>query len=173
MSAVTLRPATGSDEPFLRALFRSTRETLLQAMPLDESQREFLCDMQFRAQEAGYRAAYPQAEHLVVCDEKGDPIGRLTRAWCADALVLVDIALVPQARGIGIGTSLVAALQDEARARGAPLSLSVEASSPALRLYRRMGFEATGDDGMRFHMRWPTKTSFMGEEKKWSHISEK
>ena len=173
MSDVTLRRASADDEPFLRALFRTTRESLLQAMPLAEAQRAVLCDMQFRAQAAGYRDAHPGADYFVVCDAAAEPIGRLTRASRDDALVLVEIALVPQARGHGIGTSLVRALQSEARSRGIALELSVESTNPALRLYRRLGFAASAHDGIRYSMRWQSKAAFNAQEEEWTLSSEK
>ncbi|HET7549048.1 MAG TPA: GNAT family N-acetyltransferase [Usitatibacter sp.] len=173
MNGVTLRPATGADEPFLRELFRSTLEPLLRAMPLDERGREVVCDMQFRAQAASYRNAFAQAEYLVVCDAGARPIGRLTRAWDGDALVLVDIALVPEVRGRGIGTSLVRAMQQEARSRGAAVLLNVEGSNPALRLYRRMGFGCVGDDGMRLRMRWLPVETLEEEGEGWIRTSER
>lgn len=173
MSAFTLRPATPEDVPFLRTLFRSTREALLAAMPCDEAQRDMLCEMQFRAQALGYRAAYPQAEDLVVCNAQGEAVGRLMRATSGGALVLVDIALTPASRGRGIGTALIRALQYEAASRAIPLMLSVETSNPASALYRRMGFRAEEGDGMRVRMRWEEATSLEGGSEKWSLISEK
>lgn len=51
-------------------------------------------------------------------------------------------------RGRGVGTALLAALINEARARGlAGLSLSVEDANPARRLYERAGFEVVGRNG--------------------------
>lgn len=170
MNAFTLRPSTIADEPFLRALFRSTREALLESMPCDDTQRAAICDMQFRAQTMSYRDMYPQASSLIVADEDGQPIGRLTQALEDGILVLVDIALLPQARRRGIGSALLRALQEEADCRGVPLVLSVDVSNPASRLYRRLGFEAVSRDEFRMHMRWspPAKTE-KGGRGAWTH----
>jgi GNAT superfamily N-acetyltransferase len=61
----------------------------------------------------------------------------------------VTIGVAPEHRGRGIGTALLEALIELARAHGfARLSLSVEPANPALRLYERVGFRAVGmDDG--------------------------
>jgi GNAT superfamily N-acetyltransferase len=57
----------------------------------------------------------------------------------------VAIAVVPHARGTGIGGLLLGTLIDLARARGvAGLSLSVERENPARRLYDRFGFAPVG-----------------------------
>jgi ribosomal protein S18 acetylase RimI-like enzyme len=62
----------------------------------------------------------------------------------ADAFV-DDLYLVPGARGRGLGTAVMARLEDEARAMGlAALFLVVDPENlPARRLYDRRGFEGT------------------------------
>jgi ribosomal protein S18 acetylase RimI-like enzyme len=59
----------------------------------------------------------------------------------------LSIAIVPSRRGSGLGSELLDALLDRARADGyAAISLSVEKGSPAVGLYERHGFEGVGDD---------------------------
>jgi ribosomal protein S18 acetylase RimI-like enzyme len=59
----------------------------------------------------------------------------------------LSIAIVPSRRGGGLGSELLDALLDRARADGyAAISLSVEKGSPAVGLYERHGFEGVGDD---------------------------
>jgi len=53
----------------------------------------------------------------------------------------VSIAVIPAARGNGIGTALLTHLVEEARRQDiGQLSLSVEQDNPARRLYSRIGF---------------------------------
>jgi GNAT superfamily N-acetyltransferase len=50
-------------------------------------------------------------------------------------------------RGSGVGTALLTAALDEARARGlAAISLSVEEGNPTMHLYSRLGFRPAGPD---------------------------
>ena len=58
------------------------------------------------------------------------------------------IAVVPNARGKGVGSALLDALLARARAEGhATISLSVDrANAGAIELYERHGFERVGDD---------------------------
>lgn len=59
----------------------------------------------------------------------------------------LSIAIVPSRRGGGLGSELLDALLDRARADGyAAISLSVEKGSPAVGLYERHGFARVGDD---------------------------
>jgi len=60
----------------------------------------------------------------------------------------LTIAVVPSCRGKGYGDQLLTALLDRARADGyEQISLSVEAESPAVHLYRRHGFETVAERG--------------------------
>jgi ribosomal protein S18 acetylase RimI-like enzyme len=51
------------------------------------------------------------------------------------------VALLPEARGRGVGRRLLHALAERARNRHPALCLTVRAENPALRLYERVGFE--------------------------------
>jgi ribosomal protein S18 acetylase RimI-like enzyme len=59
----------------------------------------------------------------------------------------LSIAIVPSKRGGGLGSELLDALLDRARADGyEAISLSVEQGSPAVGLYERHGFAQVGSD---------------------------
>jgi len=57
----------------------------------------------------------------------------------------LTIAVLPAYRGRGIGTALLVHLIAAARPRYPAISLSVDLDNPALRLYRRLGFEVVGE----------------------------
>jgi ribosomal protein S18 acetylase RimI-like enzyme len=66
----------------------------------------------------------------------------------------LSVAVHPEHRGRGIGTALLEALSEQARAEGvSALSLSVEKDNPAIRLYERLGFERLRLDGGAWTMR--------------------
>jgi ribosomal protein S18 acetylase RimI-like enzyme len=69
-------------------------------------------------------------------------------------LRVIDIALVPECRGQGIGTALIRSLMAEARAGGADVTLYVERFNPAFRLYTRLGFEPVEDGPVYALLRW-------------------
>jgi ribosomal protein S18 acetylase RimI-like enzyme len=110
--------------------------------------------MQFTAREQHYRTMYPERDDQVItCG--GKPAGRLIVARRSAEIVLVDIALLPDAQGGGKGQSLVRSLQKEAVAAGKPLRLHVLGSNgTAIRFYERLGFKTIEDDGSYLHMEW-------------------
>lgn len=144
------RPATDADEAFLRRLYAATRDDLRAAA--DPAVLHLLLDMQWRAQVAGYRQAYPAADSLVV-EQAGAPLGRLLVDRGEHEWRIVDIALLPEARGQGHGTALLRALRQHARQAGAVLSLSVRRDNPrARKLYAALGFASVGGDAMAERM---------------------
>lgn len=150
---LTLRPATAEDEPFLRDLYASTRREELAGMNLGEAQRDLLLGMQFRAQRQGYEAQFPGAHHHIVLRD-GAPVGRLYVDRLPGEIRLIDIALLPEHRGSGIGGALLRDLLAEAAGSSSIVSLHVLETNPARRLYERLGFTRTGGDGLRCALAW-------------------
>lgn len=154
--AITLRPATEEDRPLLRRIYDSTRETELAMVPWTPEQKEAFLAMQFRAQDMDYHGNYPDASYDVVeCD--GKPAGRLYVHRRPAAVHILDIALLPESRGAGIGTFLLERLFDEAGKAGKPVSIHVEKQNPAMSLYRRLGFVETEDIGLYLLMQRPPR----------------
>jgi ribosomal protein S18 acetylase RimI-like enzyme len=146
MSLPTLTPVAAQDQAFLFQLFCATRPELA-GFP------EPLLQMQFRAQSLGYAAQYPGADHQLVL-LKGRPVGQLLVDRSAERVHLVDVALLPQSQGQGIGSTLLQSLQAEAAAAGLPLRLSVFATNPARHLYERFGFTVTEHKDLYLAMQW-------------------
>lgn len=153
--AITLRPAREEDMPLLRRVYDSTREVELAMVPWTPEQKEAFLAMQFRAQHTDYHRNYPDASYDVVeCD--GRPAGRLYVHRRPAALHILDIALLPESRGAGIGTVLLERLFGEAAGSGKPVSIHVEKQNPAMRLYRRLGFVEIEDVGLYLLMQRPS-----------------
>jgi ribosomal protein S18 acetylase RimI-like enzyme len=116
-------------------------------------QKAAFVDHQFRAQHAHYQKYYPEADWLVTA-RAGEDIGRLyVERWPSQHRI-IDIAFLPEHRGKGLGTALLGDLMDEAAAVGKAVSIHVEKFNPAMRLYRRLGFETIEDKGVYDLMRW-------------------
>jgi ribosomal protein S18 acetylase RimI-like enzyme len=151
--AVTLRPATDADYDFMRRLYASTREEEMTRFPFDEAQKQEFLSSQFSAQYEHYRIHYPTCERNIV-ERDGQPIGRLWIDEWPDQIRLVDIALMPEARGSGIGTTLVEQVLQRGATLGKPVTIHVESFNPAMRLYERLGFVKADTNGMYYLMRW-------------------
>jgi ribosomal protein S18 acetylase RimI-like enzyme len=148
---VTLRPARADDEPFLFALYGSTRADEMAAWGWEPAQRDAFLQMQFRAQRRQYEALPAPAEQRIICRDDR-PIGWIATIDDQQALRLADIALLPEERNHGIGTALIQGLLDQAAGAGRPVQLHVLRTNRAIRLYQRLGFTIIGDDGIRLLM---------------------
>ncbi len=146
------RPEVEEDAAFLFALFRAHQGALLAG--LDPAMLDMLLRPSFEGQRMTYRQRYPDARFEIVEDADG-PVGRIVTDRGADALTLVDIALRPERCGRGLGTRLLAAVMDEARAVRRPLRLSVTAHNPgARRLYERLGFVPVQAGELHIELVW-------------------
>jgi len=79
---------------------------------------------------------------------------RLSRGYgfVAEDIPELTIAVLPDHRGRGIGTSLLTRLIDTAAQSFQGISLSVVGENPVMDLYRRLGFEIVRPDGASFTM---------------------
>ena len=152
-SSIILRPATDEDYSFMRNLYAATRADEMEHFPFDEAQKKSFLDQQFAAQFEHYNVHYPTAERNIV-ERNRVPIGRFWVDEWSDQIRIVDIALLPECRGSGIGSRLLHEVLGRGAAAGKPVSIHVEAYNPALRLYQRLGFEKIDTNGVYLLMRW-------------------
>jgi ribosomal protein S18 acetylase RimI-like enzyme len=152
-AAIALRPIHPDDYRFLLALYASTREHELAALPWEDGQKAAFVQMQFDAQHAQYQEHYAGAAFDIIL-VNGQPAGRLYVAGKEEETRIVDIALLPAYSNRGIGTILLLGLQSEAAVAGKPLRIHVERFNPALRLYERLGFKQIADRGVYLFMEW-------------------
>ncbi|HUX86478.1 MAG TPA: GNAT family N-acetyltransferase [Chloroflexota bacterium] len=134
-----LRPVQPEDTPFLFRVYASTRADELAAVGWDTSQQDAFLRMQFKLQTEGYRQQFPDARYEIVLHD-GYLAGRIIVARNNNEIRLIDLALLPEHRGLGIGSALIASLQAEAVQFDKPLRLHVEVFNRARRLYERLGF---------------------------------
>lgn len=148
---LTLRPATAADAPLIAAMhaasWQATYRDLLPAAFLE-------CEV------GDERAAYWRARmeapggerRLVLIAERGDT-HEAAGFVCVErqpdsqwGVLLDNLHTLPAHQGIGVGTLLMRAAQDWARAQGeAQLYLYVlEGNTPAVAFYERQGWEYSG-----------------------------
>lgn len=153
-----MRPEAAEDEAFLRRLNIAVRWNEFAALPLPADQKVALLQQQYDARHVGYRADYPDADFQIV-ERDGTPIGRFYVDRSKRDHLLVDVAILPEHHGQGIGAALLdIMLADAARVR-ATATLRVDHFNPAKRLYQRKGFVEIEDLGLDALMRWTPQAS--------------
>ena len=143
---ITLRPETEADIPFLRTVYAGTRAEEMALVDWPAEQKTAFVLSQFTFQRKHYLEHYSDASFdIILCDEV--PAGRLYVLRGEKAIHIVDISLLPEFRGNGIGRHILQQLQAESRAKGLLVSIHVEKFNRALHLYQRLGFQIAGEQG--------------------------
>jgi ribosomal protein S18 acetylase RimI-like enzyme len=153
--ALSLREESDDDRAFMADLYASTRETELAHVPWEAATKRAFLHEQHALQHAHYRANYVGAEFLVI-QAQSERLGRiyLYRKEGGREIRLMDIALVPERRGQGMGSALIEALLQIAGANGWEITLHVEPNNPAMRLYDRLGFRLIENRGVYLFLGW-------------------
>ncbi|MBV9880850.1 MAG: GNAT family N-acetyltransferase [Gemmatirosa sp.] len=154
---LTLRPATDADRDFLLAVYASTRADEMAMVPWDDAAKRAFVTQQFTAQDAFYREHYDHASFDVVLRDDV-PVGRLYVSRGPEEIRVMDIALLPEYRGAGIGAHLLGEICAEADATGRFVGIHVEHHNVAQRLYARLGFVPTADRGVYLYLVRPAAT---------------
>jgi ribosomal protein S18 acetylase RimI-like enzyme len=101
--------------------------------------------MQLMAQLADYKSRYKGASYQLVLYRK-KPVGRLYCWESAEEVRVIDISILPEFRGKGLGGALLADVIKAAKRQKKPVTLHVYPDNPAKRLYERLGFRKVGDN---------------------------
>ena len=150
---ISLRPVTAEDEGFLYSVYASTREAELAGVDWTEEEKAAFLWQQFKAQDRHYREQYDGAVYDVI-EVDSRPAGRLYVARWEGEIRIMEIALLPEYRSRGIGTSLLRQLLNKAASTSRRVSIHVEKFNPARRLYARLGFAEIADRGVYTLMVW-------------------
>ena len=146
---LVLREATPADEPFLLEVYASTRLEELEPFGWDDNQKQAFIKMQFMAREK----TYPRADSRIIL-LNGQPVGRMLVDRGEATILLRDIAILTEYRNVGIGSQLIKDLMKEATVAAKPITLHVVSTSPAVRLYERLGFRRIDNGAAYLEMKW-------------------
>jgi GNAT superfamily N-acetyltransferase len=133
--------------------YASTRAAELELTNWSDAQKLEFTDSQSDFQHQHYRTYYPATKWSLL-EDNGVPMGRLYLEPRASTLLVIDIALLPQWRGRGLGTALLECVRAQAHAAGKSVTVAVEKDNRAQTLYRRLGFREIGDHGVHWDMEW-------------------
>lgn len=153
-----LRPIVDADQAFLRKLYATTRAQEMAQVDWPAATIDAFLAQQFDAQHTYYQAHFPDAEFCVI-EADGQPIGRAYLFWTVTHLQIIDLALLPECRGRGIGSRLLREWLERVDAQGLSVGLHVEHYNPAQHLYQRHGFQCEGENGVYLKLRRPAHIS--------------
>ncbi|ATY33127.1 GNAT family N-acetyltransferase [Sphingomonas psychrotolerans] len=134
-----------ADLAFTAALYASTRTEELALVPWPTETKQAFLLQQHAAQHAHYQQHYRGMEAMII-ERHGVAIGRLYLYEMPTEIRIVDISLMPEARGQGVGAALLRDLFADAGPRGQNVTIHVEKNNPARTLYTRLGFEVLDED---------------------------
>jgi ribosomal protein S18 acetylase RimI-like enzyme len=138
--ALTFRPATEADIPFLLELRRQTMSEHLRASGIEPSESE---------RRARVLVSFDCAEIILLA---GAPVGLLKVVRNPGDWDLVQIQIVPEKQGRGFGSRILEQLLLDAAQARVSVSLSVLRTNPARKLYERLGFRIVGQNDHAYDM---------------------
>ena len=120
-----------------------TMDPHLRAAGIEMSEQEHLRRVRLR---------FECAQLVLVADKPGGllKLARDGRQW-----ILIQLQIVPELQGCGLGARLLQQVIAEATEAGASIALDVLKSNPARRLYERFGFVVAREGVHSFDMRRP------------------
>ena len=123
-------------------------------MPVDDEQRLAVLESQFELQDSHFRGFFPFTDRRIVT-RSGQMLGRLYVDRGPDLWRLIDISLLPECTGQGIGGALFDTMLAEADAAGVPVTLHCSITNRAFTLYERKGFATVRLEGADWIMERP------------------
>lgn len=138
-----LRKINNDDQHLLFEIYSSTRtDEINNCTGWSETEKKSFLEQQFNAQHTYYQQVYINADFWII-EKNKKTIGRLYLDTNFENRVvrIIDITLLPAFRNQGIGRQILLDIFTMANALNRKLTIHVECFSPALRLYKRLGFE--------------------------------
>jgi GNAT superfamily N-acetyltransferase len=139
-----LRAAASTDTPFLRRLHhRVYREVVTRQFGVwDEAE-----------QDDWFEKGLAEADfHLV--EENEEVIGTIALKDSPDCVHLVELQILPEHQGRGLGSALLRDQIEQAQRLRRPIALRVLLENRARSLYLRHGFVTTGQTDTHYLMEW-------------------
>ena len=152
-SQLALRPISNQDRGFLYRLYACTREDEMALVNWSNSEKQNFLMMQFQAQSRFYADEFPNASFDVI-ELDGQPVGRLYADVRDGEIRVIDIAILPEFRGRGIGSHYLQQVIQKAAEKNLNVGIHVERNNPAMNLYQRLGFDKREDKGVYWFMVW-------------------
>lgn len=148
-----LRMAKPSDQPFITALFNSSR-AVLRLAEAEKDYIETVIEHQFALQSESYGERFPNAQVMVI-EKTSESIGRIVIDMGVNLVHIVDLMLIPQAQGKGYGPAVIRAVQYVAAQQRLPVGLVVDSFNGKLKaIYHSLGFHTEQQNQTHELMIW-------------------
>jgi ribosomal protein S18 acetylase RimI-like enzyme len=149
---VNLRPESPADEALVRRLILETVAEELGASAWPEPMRGHLLGIQYTARRHSHCANHPAAaSHVIQAD--GVAVGWALVNTMPHEVRIVEIMILPEWRGSGIGTAVLNEILFTAARARKPVRLNVNVMNQrAIRLYARLGFRKIAQDAVQYLM---------------------
>lgn len=121
---------------------------------MGEQQRMQLLSSQFDLQDLHYRTYFPATDRRIVTTVEGHPLGRLYLLREDPMWKMIDLSLLPEVLGAGIGGQLVDGMLAEAEAARKPITLHCATTNPGFEMYKAKGFREVREEGGDWVMEW-------------------
>lgn len=145
---ISLGTSDRVDETVLLKIFKECRPELECISNIPEEQKEAVIAQQFSIEKQQLMIIYPEAElNIIFCD--GKPIGRIYIYYGKSTDRILEIGLLKEYRGQGIGQSVIRKVIEKAVDKEKTVSLQVAwFNRDACRLYQKLGFQIVEDKGV-------------------------
>ena len=139
---INMRQANISDLEFLKKLRSETMDEYLkkEGLPIDETSH--LKRIQYHFESAN------------ILNIHGKPIGLFKFYEDNTTCHVIQVQILPEYQGKGIGKSILMTLQKQALRDDKSINLSVLKSNPAIKLYERLGFTIISQSDNEFTMQY-------------------
>lgn len=151
LSKINLKPITEEDKAFLCQVYISSREDEMGIKDWQEKERTEFLESQFNMQHTYYMKSYQNPSFDIVL-MGNTAIGRLYVERTAEEIRVIDISLLKEYRGLGVGTQLFNSLIKESENKNMNLTLHVEYYNFAKQWYEKIGFKQCGENGVYVFM---------------------
>jgi ribosomal protein S18 acetylase RimI-like enzyme len=152
---ITYKNIETKDQEFIERVYRSTREIELNLTSWPEDQKQRFIIMQLMAQLTEYNNKFKNASYQVLLFKK-KPAGRLYTWESNSEIRIIDISLLPEFQGKGIGTKVLTDIIGSAKQRSKTVTLYVAHGNPVKKLYERLGFKKISDSTTHEYMECKT-----------------
>lgn len=153
IGTITLRPVSDNDREFLLKVYEASRAFEMQFVNWDDQTKWTFLKHQFDAQHAHYREHYQGAELDIILID-GKPRGRFYVFRGPGQIAIMDITLLPDFRGRGIGSKLIRGLLAEAAKSECSVRVFLETFNPYQPIFAKLGFQIVHDDGVSRRYEW-------------------